>query len=168
MSSREASPDRLQHAFPAPDASSMPHPESASPTYRSKRYAPYPPQDHIHASSSSASGSDLRSNSPARSDVTSHSHTSVTAVSVQPHTRDTPTVEASSGRKKGTKTRLWTVDRKKICLFAEANPHLRQEDIAKEFKVERSTVSKILKRKEQWFHAPDEPGVKVAKWRSVD
>lgn len=32
-----------------------------------------------------------------------------------------------------------------MCLLAEQNPNIRQEDIAAKFKVERSTVSKVLK-----------------------
>ncbi|EKM51978.1 uncharacterized protein PHACADRAFT_262418, partial [Phanerochaete carnosa HHB-10118-sp] len=65
------------------------------------------------------------------------------------------------------KRRLYTVDRRSICVMAKENPHLRQEDIAQHFNVERSTVSKILKEKVRWLSTPAEPTIRVSKYRYV-
>ena len=68
-------------------------------------------------------------------------------------------------RVKYTKQRLYNIDRKKICVYAEENPNLRQEDIARKFNIERSTVSKILKEKDRWLNVRDDEKLEVAKWR---
>lgn len=61
--------------------------------------------------------------------------------------------------------RLWSTDRKKICVFHRDNPGLKQEEIALHFGVERSTVSKILKEKDRWLNVRDDEKLEVAKWR---
>lgn len=70
------------------------------------------------------------------------------------HGSATANAEASSAKNtvfKHKKTRLTNKDRKDICLYAAENPLKRQEDIAAMFHVERSTISKILKKKNVWL-----------------
>lgn len=59
-------------------------------------------------------------------------------------------------RVKHKKQRLCNKERKDICEYAEKNPNARQEDMAVLWKVERSTVSKILKHKEKWLRLPQD------------
>ena len=61
--------------------------------------------------------------------------------------------------------KLWSTDRKKICVFHRENPGLKQEEIALTFGVERSTVSKILKEKDRWLNVKDDEKMQVSKWR---
>lgn len=65
----------------------------------------------------------------------------------QTHSRrpSSPTKGGRSGRK------LTDQDRKDICLYYEAHPQTKQDDIGAQFGVERSTVSKILKMKSKWL-----------------
>lgn len=63
---------------------------------------------------------------------------------------------ASPKKGRGNSTKLSNLDRKRICLHHEAFPTSKQEDIGANFGVERSTVSKILKRKEHWLSLPDD------------
>lgn len=52
-----------------------------------------------------------------------------------------------------------------ICQYQMEHPKMRQEDIAKAFHIERSTVSKILKQKEKWLSSPEEPQALMSKYR---
>ena len=61
--------------------------------------------------------------------------------------------------------KLWSTDRKKICVFHRDNPGLKQEEIALTFGVEHSTVSKILKEKNRWLNVKDDEKMQVSKWR---
>ncbi|KAG6890786.1 hypothetical protein C0995_003216 [Termitomyces sp. Mi166 len=79
---------------------------------------------------------------------------------------DTPPAEVIS-KPRGKKRHLEDHDRKAICLYHQEHPQERQEDIGKEFDVERSTISKILKQKAKWLNIPDTPGVRVSKHRRV-
>lgn len=72
---------------------------------------------------------------------------------------------ATMGREKNRKTRLYSEDRRRICKYQLDNPKMRQEDIAKAFRIERSTVSKILKQKEKWLSSPEEPQALMSKYR---
>ncbi|KAG6866305.1 hypothetical protein C0991_006401 [Blastosporella zonata] len=67
--------------------------------------------------------------------------------------------------KKQKKQRLDNTDRKRICKYHEDHPNSRQEDIASQFGVERSTISKILKQKSKWLTASDHLADRVAKHR---
>ncbi|OLL25380.1 Major centromere autoantigen B [Neolecta irregularis DAH-3] len=49
------------------------------------------------------------------------------------------------------KAKLSDTDRKNICLKYLENPSMKQDDIAKLFGVERSTVSKVLRQKEKYL-----------------
>jgi hypothetical protein len=62
----------------------------------------------------------------------------------------------SDPKGKNKKQRLTPQDRKTICIYAEKHPQLKQDDVAKAFLVERSTVSKILKHKESWMHIKED------------
>ncbi|KAH6912533.1 hypothetical protein BKA70DRAFT_1218715 [Coprinopsis sp. MPI-PUGE-AT-0042] len=66
--------------------------------------------------------------------------------------------------KKHTKKKLDGLDKKRICLYHANHSNARQEDIAELFGVERSTVSKILKNKEEWLNV-DENAVPSVKYR---
>ncbi|EPQ50994.1 CenpB-DNA-bind-domain-containing protein [Gloeophyllum trabeum ATCC 11539] len=67
--------------------------------------------------------------------------------------------------RKHRKQRLFNVDRRAICVYATENPHLRQEDIAAQYGVERSTISKILKNKTRWMKIDPDETLKIAKLR---
>ncbi|KAF5338874.1 hypothetical protein D9611_008764 [Ephemerocybe angulata] len=57
--------------------------------------------------------------------------------------------------KKHTKKKLDAFEKKKICMYHLKHQNARQEDIAEQFGIERSTVSKILKAKNQWLNVDD-------------
>ncbi|KAG5351684.1 hypothetical protein C0989_005277 [Termitomyces sp. Mn162] len=78
-----------------------------------------------------------------------------------------PTKSQPAPKPRGKKRHLEDHDRKAICLYHQEHPQERQEDIGKEFDVERSTISKILKQRAKWLNIPDTPGVRVSKHRSV-
>ena len=66
------------------------------------------------------------------------------------------------------KKKLRNIDRKMICDFSAANPSIKQDAIANEFGIERSTVSKILKHKEKWLAIePGSEAARIAKHRAV-
>lgn len=64
------------------------------------------------------------------------------------------------------KKRLTVGDRKLVCQRHLENPTQKQEQLAREFGVERSTVSKILKEKEKWLSMPDDSTVQATATRS--
>lgn len=72
---------------------------------------------------------------------------------------------ADLSKPKQKKQRLDNNARKNICIYHEDHPNARQEDIAIVFKVERSTISKILKHKNKWLSTPENQGDRVAKHR---
>ena len=124
---------------------------------------------HSRSTSGSASTSNPRSASPALSIASAltsvSSHASAAYPQAFPLTGTTTVPTSIAPRMKNKKQRLYNVDRKKICQYHKENPHLRQEEIAKKFNVERSTVSKILKQKAKWMNAPDEETMLIAKQR---
>ena len=61
-----------------------------------------------------------------------------------------PPVSMPGRKEPMKKRRLYNTDRRLICIYAEDNPGVKQEDIAARFGVERSTVSKILKQRDRW------------------
>lgn len=54
------------------------------------------------------------------------------------------------------KSKLLNIDRKRICIHHLRNPKLKQEELARIFNIERSTVSKVLKEQERWLAVPDD------------
>ncbi|KAG6011631.1 hypothetical protein E4U43_008209 [Claviceps pusilla] len=76
-----------------------------------------------------------------------------------PVSRIPPTIEAPklpSQVEKGRKT-LTTEQKRRMCQFHEDHPGTRQADIGREFGVERSTVSKVLRKKDQFLKREQEP-----------
>lgn len=66
------------------------------------------------------------------------------------------------------KVKLLNLDRKRICERHEANPKLKQDELATLFGVERSTVSKVLKEKERWLAIEeDSQDAKIVKHRQA-
>lgn len=130
------------------------------------RFQPYHVPTHSRGESSSTGTSDNRAPSPALSvasaQTSNSSHGPSSHLPIHP-LLDVPV--PSYTRVKYTKQRLYNIDRKKICVYAEDNPNLRQEDIARKFNIERSTVSKILKNKHRWLSIDDEPPLLIAKQR---
>nr|CDI56900.1 -dna-bind-domain-containing protein [Melanopsichium pennsylvanicum 4] len=75
---------------------------------------------------------------------------------------------SSSLRMSKQKKKLLNIDRKMICDYSVANPNVKQDAIANEFGIERSTVSKILKQKDKWLAIdPRSDAAKIAKHRAV-
>ncbi|KAF9267516.1 CenpB-DNA-bind-domain-containing protein [Marasmius fiardii PR-910] len=142
----------------------------------------YSPYSTYHSRSNSTSNP--RSTSPALSistSISSHSHSGTTnnhpdllgsfdrncySPAASPsHKPDSPVTSNPQTRPKQRKQRLFNVDRQAICQFHLDHPTARQEDIANRFRVERSTISKILKHKAKWLNVKPEEGLKVAKHR---
>ncbi|GAC95481.1 hypothetical protein PHSY_003057 [Pseudozyma hubeiensis SY62] len=66
------------------------------------------------------------------------------------------------------KKKLRNIDRKMICDYSAANPQVKQDAIAHQFGIERSTVSKILKQKDKWLAIqPGSDAARIAKHRAV-
>ncbi|KAH9933236.1 CenpB-DNA-bind-domain-containing protein [Epithele typhae] len=111
---------------------------------------PGPPQARSASGSAASASSNPRSQSPAVSSagsITSVSSSSQFPGSYKPSESPLPP-------RTNKKKRLVSRDRYNICAYADANPGVKQEDIAARFGVERSTVSKILKHKERWLSVP--------------
>ncbi|GLB38452.1 putative centromere binding protein b [Lyophyllum shimeji] len=132
----------------------------------------YSYQVYGHSRSTSGSNSNhQRAPSPALSCVSAL--TSVSSASgpashafspyPRPSVNSLPTIGVPKPKQK--KQRLDNAARKSICLYHDAHPNARQEDIAVVYKVERSTISKILKHKTKWLNTPDNQGDRVAKHR---
>lgn len=126
----------------------------------------FPQTQSRSASGSVASAtSNPRSASPALS--VASALTSISSASnsqlftVESPVRKLPALNTRRDRKK----RLYNIDRYKICIAAQENPGMKQEDIAAQFGVERSTVSKILKQKARWLSVSPNEKVLVAKLR---
>lgn len=75
--------------------------------------------------------------------------------------------DAASDDAAKKKSRLTNLDRRDICVYQRDTPGVRQEDIAKKWGVERSTVSKILKEKNKWLSIAADETVEIAKARFV-
>lgn len=113
-----------------------------------------------------SSSSHPRSASPATSVVSAHTVSST--VSASQGKTDAPNPESSpAAARKHKKQRLYNVDRKRICEYHNKNPNAKQEDIARQFKVERSTISKILKHKDKWLNVPTDTPILVARDKYV-
>lgn len=120
-----------------------------------------------HTRSRSTSTSDVRSVSPTGSvgsalTSLSSSHSTQNSQMSLPYSHALPSDEP---RTKGRKMRLCNGDRKRMCQMHLDNPDWKQEQLAKLFDVERSTVSKILKNKETWLAVADVNSHRVAKHR---
>ncbi|GAP91107.1 putative centromere binding protein B [Rosellinia necatrix] len=69
-----------------------------------------------------------------------------------------PTINTSQPRRT-----LTDQDRREMCKFADENPGIKQHDIGLRFGVERSTVSKVLRRKDQYLNQEDRSASPVKK-----
>ncbi|KAF5369555.1 hypothetical protein D9758_002550 [Tetrapyrgos nigripes] len=115
-----------------------------------------------HSRSHSSSYDYVRDPSPALSTNTSLSSAS------GPNSQNDSTLEESiTGRPKHRKQRLYNLDRQAICQYHMEHPTARQEDIARQYGVERSTISKILKYKQKWLNISPDETIRVAKHRHV-
>ncbi|KZT09356.1 uncharacterized protein LAESUDRAFT_723096 [Laetiporus sulphureus 93-53] len=121
-----------------------------------------------HSRSVSGSAPNLRSTSPAlsvSSAITTLSSNSAARYSTLPQQQQESEPEELHRVPKHRKTRLWSTDRKQICIFHRENPGVKQETIASKFGVERSTISKILKEKDRWLNVQDDEKLQVSKFR---
>lgn len=107
-----------------------------------------------------------RDPSPALSTVSALTSVSSASAHLRPYPRPSTHV-VPIPRAKQKKQRLDNHARKDICLYQDQHPNARQEDIATIFKVERSTISKILKHKTKWLSMPDNLANRAAKHRQV-
>ncbi|KAG6036885.1 hypothetical protein E4U41_005453 [Claviceps citrina] len=90
---------------------------------------------------------------------TSGSFSAPVLLSASPVPRLPPAIETPkllSQAEKGRKT-LTTEQKRRMCQFHEDHPGTRQADIGREFGVERSTVSKVLRHKDQYLKREQEP-----------
>lgn len=151
-----------QGVQPSPGYHPLTPSSSASP------YSTYGFYSASHSRSNSISNTtNPRSASPALS--TTSALTSVSSVD-NSNSRSfalPPTPDSLVSRAKQKKHRLYNVDRKQICLYHKENPNARQEDIARLYGVERSTISKILKNKTKWLNVPEDENLRIAKHRYV-
>lgn len=142
-------------------------PVSHSPPYPStplsscSQYSRYGFPHHSRSVSGATSGP--RSASPALS--VRSAMTSVSSASGLYPDRMSPAYSVVHDKQK--KTRLTNQQRREICEFHQQNPTSRQEDIAMMWRVERSTISKILKAKAKWLASPSEEDHKTARHRYV-
>ncbi|KAF2102151.1 CenpB-DNA-bind-domain-containing protein [Rhizodiscina lignyota] len=70
----------------------------------------------------------------------------------------TPVSATSTGSARQTPTprkTLTDLDRRRMCLYAEEHPNVKQTEIGAMFGVERSTVSKVLRQKEKYLYQDD-------------
>ncbi|KZT27412.1 hypothetical protein NEOLEDRAFT_1130970 [Neolentinus lepideus HHB14362 ss-1] len=159
QSARVAGSESMQHAW-------------ATSTQVQTHITNYYHSQQTHSRSDSTSTSNPRSASPALSVASAMTSQSSAGSAPNSQTFSTFPSAPTSGnmspaivRQKHRKQRLFNVDRRSICVYANENPHLRQEDIAAQYGVERSTISKILKQKARWLNVPADEELKVAKHR---
>ncbi|KAI1857607.1 hypothetical protein JX265_009571 [Neoarthrinium moseri] len=69
-----------------------------------------------------------------------------------------PSITTSTPRKT-----LTNEDRRRMCQFAEDNPKVKQNEIGLKFGVERSTVSKVLRKKDQYLNQDDRSSSPIKK-----
>ena len=139
---------------------------SPSPSSQHSSLAFVPSHSHSRSASSSGSSSAPRHQSPIYGIETSLlPHPSLEPPGSLVHLLWAPTKTTSNLGGKNKKQRLYSVDRKIICEFAVQNPTYKQEEIARKFNIERSTVSKILKHKHRWLRISNDETVYYAKDR---
>ncbi|EJC98867.1 uncharacterized protein FOMMEDRAFT_142936 [Fomitiporia mediterranea MF3/22] len=173
-------PDLQISQITIPNASALSPQHPSTPTsVTSSNFSHYGfPQHAANGHSRSASSStNQRSTSPAASVVSAA--TSLSSGSNPASGCSRPPVSSSSTRRVSVssysgitdtvtskpKRRLQNRQRKEICQYYLEHPNSRQEDIAARWGVERSTVSKILKRKNYWMACKDGDENNLAKHR---
>ncbi|KAF3931062.1 hypothetical protein ABW20_dc0105308 [Dactylellina cionopaga] len=85
----------------------------------------------------------------------------ITAVTIPSATSTAATgrrTSVSSNHGTGSSRRTLTdADRRRMCLYHEQHPHVKQTEIGAMFGVERSTVSKVLRQREKYLYPDDGP-----------
>ncbi|EPS44289.1 hypothetical protein H072_1719 [Dactylellina haptotyla CBS 200.50] len=84
----------------------------------------------------------------------------ITTVTVPSATTTAPNRRTSSSSNHGTgssRRTLTDADRRRMCLYHEQHPHVKQTEIGAMFGVERSTVSKVLRQREKYLYPDDGP-----------
>ncbi|CED82424.1 DNA-binding centromere protein B (CENP-B) [Phaffia rhodozyma] len=71
-------------------------------------------------------------------------------------TCSSPSSSSTAAMPTRTKIKLTAIQKKELCGIHAQYPRKKQEDLAKQFGIERSTVSKILKDKDRWLGNPTE------------
>ncbi|KAJ7147523.1 Tc5 transposase DNA-binding domain-containing protein [Mycena crocata] len=162
VSSRPHTPPLALNMPPTPAQTPVYHPLTPS-----SASSPYSTYGFYHSRGNSLSNStNPRSASPALS--TASALTSVSSSTSAPASfalSAPPPAPTETERVKQKKHRLYNVDRKAICIYHKENPNARQEDIARLYGVERSTISKILKNKTKWLNVPANEDLRIAKHR---
>ncbi|KAF7314274.1 HTH CENPB-type domain-containing protein [Mycena kentingensis (nom. inval.)] len=130
-----------------------------TPSTVSPSLSPYHTDFRSAHSRSNSISTNLRSGSPASS---THSSQLTCNSVISRRFADSPDSQRSERPKK---QRLFNTQRREICQYHLDNPNARQEDIARQFNVERSTVSKILKNKTKWLNVDVNETLKIAKHR---
>lgn len=157
----------MPHPAMSPPYPATPSTASSTYSHNSFGFHPYPTHGRSSHSRSTSGSTHPRSTSPATSIMSAG--TSMSSVSSGQlrapvsAASTTSSLHISSKPKK----RLYNKERKAICLYYQEHPNVRQEDIAAQWGVERSTVSKILKQKEKWLHLPEDEEDQIAKHRYV-
>lgn len=83
---------------------------------------------------------------------------SSSTVSTPPAVPAVATLDAAAVRTTRRKRKLTPEDKRRICeIYRNSQGKIRQEDIAKEYSVDRSTISKILNQEDRWLD-PEAPG----------
>ncbi|KAK6331114.1 hypothetical protein TWF696_003184 [Orbilia brochopaga] len=84
----------------------------------------------------------------------------ITAITIPSVTSTAPSRRASGASNHGTgssRRTLTDADRRRMCLYHEQHPHVKQTEIGAMFGVERSTVSKVLRQREKYLYPDDGP-----------
>ncbi|EWC44063.1 hypothetical protein DRE_01415 [Drechslerella stenobrocha 248] len=84
----------------------------------------------------------------------------IAAITIPSVTSTAPSRRASSASNHGTgssRRTLTDADRRRMCLYHEQHPHVKQTEIGAMFGVERSTVSKVLRQREKYLYPDDGP-----------
>ncbi|KAF7299191.1 HTH CENPB-type domain-containing protein [Mycena indigotica] len=155
------SPHHDQFAHSLADTTTPTYHSPLTPTSSTSSFSPYRASFFAAHSRSNSISTNPRSASPALSTISAL--TSISSHSVPKSFGSTTAAHSESERPK--KQRLFNTQRREICEFHLSHPNARQEDIARQFGVERSTVSKILKNKTKWLNIDVNETLKIAKHR---
>ncbi|KAF7291598.1 HTH CENPB-type domain-containing protein [Mycena chlorophos] len=132
------------------------HQPPLTPASSTSSFSPYRASFFPEHSRSTSLSTNPRSASPALSTVSA-----LTSIS----SHSLPAASVLSPIERPKKQRLFNTQRREICEYHISHPNARQEDIARAFGVERSTVSKILKNKQKWLNIDVNETLKIAKHR---
>ncbi|KAF3937079.1 hypothetical protein ABW19_dt0206746 [Dactylella cylindrospora] len=105
--------------------------------------------------------------------TTAQAMESITAATIPSATTTTAPTRRTSSSSTGTgnsRRTLTDADRRRMCLYHEQHPNVKQTEIGAMFGVERSTVSKVLRQREKYLYPDDGPKqpIKRAKGKCPD